>query len=617
MGDEVCLCCVAGFHRGRAWRVGPAGLTIGRSSACDVHLDEPAVSRRHCRISHDGARIILQLEKCGKPVLVNGFERTDTVLHPGDELGVGDSRFAIVATDGETASCPDCSDGFGTLTWTEDGHPVLVADHSSESPPALLPTNANELARLYRMGRAFASAGTMDGVFAVLEHELEERYRPRAMYVFRQAPGGTPHVAFQSLASQDLAPEPPYAVAQMCLVSGDAYVRPEMLHTPDGPRLLAVFASPATMGDEHVAALAVCLDAPQGVYAQSDVHFLRLVGFAIAPIIHAMDRLNGLRRENERLRALRPAAPLLLGESQAMQRVRDQIRDAAATDLTVIVTGETGTGKELAARMIHSMSVRNSKPFVVIHCPAIPRELFESELFGYEKGAFTGAHRGSVGLLATADGGTVFLDEIADLSLDNQARFLRVLDEGTFRRVGSLKESRVNLRIIAATNRDLQSMVRDGRFREDLYHRLAEFCIELPPLRERRSDIPILAQHFFQLEMIDSPRELHGIVPLALDELRARDWPGNVRELRNCIRRAMAVSASAFLTPDDVRQRGTMHPASLQQAPFTLEEVERRHVEAIFHQCNGDISRTAKALGIGRSTLYRKLAEYGVLPGRR
>jgi DNA-binding NtrC family response regulator len=285
--------------------------------------------------------------------------------------------------------------------------------------------------------------------------------------------------------------------------------------------------------------------------------------------------------------------------------VRSVIRQAAKSNLGVLIEGETGTGKELAARMVHDMSLRAKGPFVAINCAAIPKDLLESELFGYEKGAFTGATAQRSGLLEAADGGTFFMDEVGDLSPEGQARLLRVLESNTFRRVGGRDEIRVNIRIIAATNKITLDEVSAGRFREDLYYRLKGYALRMPALRDRPSDIPLLAEYFFEQARLRASRPVKGLSETAVEALRARRWPGNVRELKATIERALEMARGEFVETGDLGE--AYDPDS---APVTLEEIEKQHILQVVERCEGRMTEAAKILGIGRTTLYEKMARY-------
>jgi len=292
-----------------------------------------------------------------------------------------------------------------------------------------------------------------------------------------------------------------------------------------------------------------------------------------------------------------------------MKRVLELIATVAPSDTTVLITGESGTGKELVARAIHDASPRRYYPLVVIHCGALTETLLESELFGYERGAFTGARERRKGKFEVANGGTVFLDEISDISLRTQTDLLRVLQEKEIVRVGGSQSVRIDFRCIAATNRKLEAMVADGAFRPDLYYRLNVFNIELPPLRRRREDIPLLADHFLRKYSAAMNRPCLSLSAEALQLLMNHPWPGNIRELENGIERALLMARGNEIQPADFPFQ--VQSAS-QPAAQTLEDVERRHIEAILQQTAFNISRSAVILGIDRTTLYSKIKRYGL-----
>ncbi len=318
------------------------------------------------------------------------------------------------------------------------------------------------------------------------------------------------------------------------------------------------------------------------------------------------------RRENLGLReSLREISPGhdLIGASPAIHHVAELIETVAPTAATVLITGESGTGKEVVARAIHAASPRARMPMVTIHCGALPETLLESELFGYERGAFTGANFRKKGKFEIADGGTVFLDEVGDISLKTQTDLLRVLQEKEIVRVGGNQTVKVDFRSIAATNKDLQEMVRAGTFRPDLYYRLNVVSIRLPSLRDRREDIPLLAAHFLHKFAQAMNRPTPGLSPEARDVLLGYDWPGNVRALENAIERAMVMSRGAEIQVSDFPFQ--LADKSKHNAR-TLEEVERAHVEEVLAETQGNLSRTARILDIDRTTLYNKLRKYGL-----
>ena len=310
----------------------------------------------------------------------------------------------------------------------------------------------------------------------------------------------------------------------------------------------------------------------------------------------------------------------LMGDSPAMRRVYALIGQGAGTDLAVLITGESGTGKELVARSLHNAGPRKAEPFVAINCAALPEGLIESELFGHEKGAFTGADQLRVGAFERADGGTIFLDEIADLRPALQAKLLRVLQEQEIQRLGADSARPVDVRIVAATNRNAQEAVGDGSFREDLYYRLAAFPIEVPPLRRRRDDIPVLAQRFLEESAERAGKAVGGFSAAAMRLLLQYGWPGNVRELKNAVERAVVLETAGVIEAGDLPARlsgsaggvadaggaGYAADAGAEAIP-TLAQVEREMIARALESCRGNIAAAARALGINRATLYRKL----------
>lgn len=299
----------------------------------------------------------------------------------------------------------------------------------------------------------------------------------------------------------------------------------------------------------------------------------------------------------------------LIGQSPGMKRVFEMIETVAPTDATVLITGESGTGKEIVARAIHAHSPRRFMPMVVIHCGALTETLLESELFGHEKGSFTGAQYRKKGKFETADGGTVFLDEVADITLKTQTDLLRVLQEKEIVRVGSSQSVHVDFRCVAATNKRLEQLVKEGTFRPDLYYRLNVFAIDIPALRERREDIPLLANHFLVKYATAMNRPVPRIAAKALDLLLSYQWPGNVRELENAIERAMVISREPEIQPTDFPFQ--MNPAE-SAAGRTLEDIEKVHISRVLEETKWNLSRTARILDIDRTTLYNKLRRYGL-----
>jgi DNA-binding NtrC family response regulator len=300
----------------------------------------------------------------------------------------------------------------------------------------------------------------------------------------------------------------------------------------------------------------------------------------------------------------------LIGQSSAMRKIFDAIETVGPTDATVLITSESGTGKELLARAIHQASPRRFHPLVVIHCGALTETLLESELFGHEKGAFTGAQYRKKGKFEIAEGGTVFLDEIGDISLKTQTDLLRVLQEREITRVGGNQIIKVDFRCIAATNKDLEKLIEEGKFRPDLFYRLNVFRIELPPLRERREDIPLLVDHFVRKLSLAMNKRMTRVSPAAMNLLQQQPWLGNVRELENAVERAMVVGQEPELKEQDFIFKSQSGTGS-NGASKSLEDIERSHILRVVEECGGNQSRAAELLDIDRVTLYHKLKKYG------
>lgn len=321
----------------------------------------------------------------------------------------------------------------------------------------------------------------------------------------------------------------------------------------------------------------------------------------------------------------------IIGNSPAMEKIMETVRQVAAARSNVLLTGESGTGKEIVAQTIHRLSPRASNPFVVVHCASLNSNLLESELFGHEKGAYTGAHERQIGRFEKADGGTVMLDEIGDIDAATQVKLLRVMETRKFERVGGTKEIETDARIIAATNRNLKKMVATSQFREDLYYRLNVVNIEIPPLRERKEDIVLLLDHFLRLSAAENGKNINGFSKEALKLLTAYSWPGNVRELRNSVERMVVMARGTLLTVNDVpvdirsalsndipeeqnskSQEKQSIDSSDSENSFNIDQHEQNLIRQALDESNGNRTRAAEKLGVSRRTLHRKLRTYGL-----
>jgi two-component system nitrogen regulation response regulator NtrX len=336
-------------------------------------------------------------------------------------------------------------------------------------------------------------------------------------------------------------------------------------------------------------------------------------------------RQRKLEAENRALRARVDRAGKMVGESPLMRQLRELVAVAAPTNGRVLIFGENGTGKELVARTVHALSRRRNQPFVEVNCAAIPEDLIESELFGHVKGAFTGAVADRKGRFEAAHNGTIFLDEIGDMSLKTQAKVLRVLQEQVTEPVGSTTRVQVDVRVLAATNKDLLAEIRAGRFREDLYFRLNVIPVYVPPLRDRAEDIPLLVEHFIADLALEYRRRPKTLTPAAMARLQTYRWPGNVRELRNVIERVVIMAPGeeitdrdvAFLSGDPLAERPAEDGAATSLSLYSArDQFEREYILRELANQQGNISRTAEALGVERSNLYRKMRAFGIVPKR-
>lgn len=364
------------------------------------------------------------------------------------------------------------------------------------------------------------------------------------------------------------------------------------------------------------------------LYLYGNVSLLRDEDGNVAGAVGTFTDLTSFILNNEKIAVLeeqtksREAFQHLVGKSQVMQETFRRLRLAAQSDVTVLLTGESGTGKELAARAVHALSSRKEKPFYAINCSAIPETLLESELFGHVKGSFTGAIRDKTGVFQAADGGTLFLDEMGDTSPLLQLKLLRVLQEGEIRRVGDERGIKVNVRLLAATNRDLKALLGSGQMREDFYYRIRVFEITLPPLRERREDLPILVNHFIAEASRVHHRSVSDIANDAMQHIVKYSWPGNVRELKNAIEHAFVTVSGHCLTlldlPPEVRASGSKIPPSRSSPPSPEERAERERIVNALRKTNGQKMEAAKLLGVSRVTLWKKINRLGIqIPEQR
>jgi DNA-binding NtrC family response regulator len=601
MAVRYMITAKSGYTRGSSWLVDKKPLTIGRSYRCDIVVDDSTVSRQHCRVIKvlDGVR----LEDLGSrnPALVDGIPEKDAVLEVGDEFSVGRAVFLVtsVAQKGGGDEAPQqatetISVGLDELSF--DGQD----QHSA------WPGTSADYVLLFRFCRVCSHLKSETALANQMREVLDNRFGACAVHLISDHGAGWPVAETLGDGYEEIVT--PESIDR-ALEKRRAFSYTAKKSSVDGSY---VFVAPLFHSDMALGVAALMMTDFGGEGDRETVLTLfSALSELVGPYLFAArehERLVGL---NRRLAEGDPDGKMpLVGRGRAMNALRGLVLEAARTPLNVLITGETGTGKELIATAVHRNSARADKPFVIVNCAAIPAELLESELFGHERGAFTGAHVAKKGLLALADGGVLFLDEIGDLSLENQARILRVLEQGTYRSVGATTEKRVDVRFVAATNRSVE----DEGFRSDLYHRLAGFGLQALALRERPEDIPVLAQYFMDQVAAKDERLIHVLSEDAADALSTYPWPGNVRQLRNTVERIAHRTPSPLISVEDIWRDGLIgRTPSGEHTPLsTLADTEREHILKTLRICEGNRSKSARILGISRSTLYLKLAEYGV-----
>ncbi len=597
----------SGMYQGSSWTIAEGPIVLGRDQSCTIPINDPVVSRRHCQIYLEGEHAYLRDLDSRNATLVNGVPVKTVRLRAGDEVAVGSAVFLVAAVRN-----PLDRVGGGELKSSDTSSLKLDSPiYSYESGDSLFrrgtPHTTEQLIHLFTLGRSLSQASTLSELIAALLHGIAEEFTPdHFAAALRTHADAAPTVLPTSEADWLQKDNILHPLALQAINDKRSVLLPQQSGMGDQVGIRTSIISPIVLGQEVLGALVSQTCSPHRIYEESDLEYLIAHAYAIAPYIKAVEKLEQLEVENQRLVAGVAHQGPIVGASASLSTLRNQARDAARSSLSVLILGETGSGKELVARMIHELSSLADKPLVIVNCAAIPDELFESEVFGHERGAFTGAHAAKKGLLEESNGGTLFLDEVGDLSLPNQARLLRAIETGAYRKLGGNAVLQASVRVLAATNKNLEEEVANNRFRRDLYHRLNTFEIRIPPLRERRGDIPALAEHFRALATKREARGPSGFEPEALRALERHSWPGNVRELRNVIDRAVVVAKSDRITEKDIGLFSAAEPCE----PFlTLDALERRHIQEALRLAKGNVTDAAELLGMGRSTLYRKLAE--------
>jgi transcriptional regulator with GAF, ATPase, and Fis domain len=627
-------------------------LVFGRSDECDVVLTDGNVSRVHAHaIVLDGLVALVDLNS-SNGTFVNELPISRILLMDGDEIRLGET--VLVFCDAETggrefagaplASMPRFQSAPASpptpLEGTEElGRTQLFAPIPDDMHVEALKEIYLKLKALYRVFQEVSQSDTLSDMFEAVGRALTISTGAERVVFFLNAEktGETWHKFLTHTASKVDERQAASPVSEALLARARADLRMVPAHVePDGETDFAqgqanAIAAPVVRGGRLLAVLYVDNPATGEPFTKDDADFVYTLSLQLAVRLNQVEQVQQLRQENVELRRRVDADFAIIVRDEKMKAVMALTQRVAGSDSTVLVTGESGTGKELIARAIHHFSPRASKPLVAVNCAALPETLLESELFGHEKGAFTGAHERRIGKFELADGGTLFLDEIGDISAAAQAKLLRALQEGEITRVGGTKTIKVNVRVITATNKNLAEEVRQGRFRQDLYFRLKVIDIALPALRDRPDDIPVLAEHFLKQLRQKVPTRVKAFSPEALEVLKRYSFPGNVRELRNLVERALVFATGETILPEhfpvellEAAGGGLMIPAADNEAPqgeravrpdgtpLPLSEVERNHILLVLRHVRGNKLRAAAILGISRTTLYEKLKLYGL-----
>jgi transcriptional regulator with GAF, ATPase, and Fis domain len=628
---------VSGPLKGRLFALTFAELSIGRDPSNNIPLLDSLVSRKHCLIRKEGTGFCLHDLDSRNNTFVSGVPVKERLLTPGDQIRIGNS--VLIFQD------PNCETGTGNASLQLDATPVPGAatvilrkeDARYLQPPRpdALQANPKTVRDLKVLLDFSRTVNSVQGLTALQDKALEALLSivPADQAAILLTDDGTLEFSSVYGRHRKLGPNQPIHASQTILKrvlqenlsvlsddvqSDDSYREVESLIER---RVHSAMAVPLEVQNRIIGAMYLDASSP-GVRFDSDaLQLVATLGNITALAIENARHVERLGGENRRLTEELNLRHNMVGESKAMREVYEFVSRVAVRDSTVLIFGESGTGKELVARAIHMNSQRANKPFVAINCAAITETLLESELFGHERGAFTGAVSQKKGKLEVAEGGSVFLDEIGELALPMQAKLLRVLQEREFERVGGTRPIKLDVRLIAATNRDLKEASRTGAFRQDLYYRLNVVALRMPALRERRDDIPLLAAFFASSHGEKIKRRVNGISPEARACLMRYAWPGNVRELENAIERAVVLGSTDLIRPEDlpdsVIEETTEEGEPVSALHDGIREAKKLLIERAIDQADGNYTEAARILGVHPNHLFRLIRTLNLKPKRQ
>ena len=620
------LAVIAGPLKGQSFTLVEAETSIGRESASLICLSDPSVSRRHCIIKREGELFKVNDLESLNGTFVNDVPIKERFLEHGDRLRVGDYTFSFLLREGETLS--DSSTVFldeNKITTGANTLQVRITD--------AFHLMARDLSALMKISTTINSVRGLDAlqrrllelIFEVVPADsgaillIEDGNLAEFTSIFgldrKSGPNRTVRV---SRTITDRVLREGISILSNDVQEGGAFNESESLIAS---RIQALLCVPLVLFDQPVGVIYLCASDSLSRFDKDQLQLVTAIAGLAAVALENARHVEWLESENQRLQQDIQVEHNMIGESQRMRDVYQFIARVAPTVATVLIWGESGTGKELAARAIHLNSPRKSKPFIAVNCAALTETLLESELFGHEKGAFTGAVALKKGKLEVADGGTLFLDEVGEMPQLLQAKLLRVLQEREFERVGGTRTLKVDIRLIAATNKDLEDAIRQGSFRQDLYYRLNVVALNMPPLRERREDISLLASYFVQKYSDKCNRRVRGISSEARARLASYDWPGNVRELENAIERAVVLGTTEAILPEDLPEAAleTDVPAGdvgggVAKYHEAVAEAKKQLILKAVEQAGGNYTEAAKLLGVHPNYLHRLIRNMNLRP---
>ena len=619
---EPKLAAVAGPRQGTVISLGAVRTGVGRDATNEICLQSMWVSRRHCVFERQGAGVTVTDLGSHNGTFVNGVPVKERPLLHGDQVRIGDSIFLVLLLENEPvpAGAPVELKEQGMVT----GSTIeLSRTAASRSPAASSPSSGRVERDLSALLRINTAINSIQGVQALERALLESLFEvvPAERGAVLLAGRGSDEIASTFGLEKDAGPVQGIRVSRTIVLrvlrervsilcndvrDSDDFGASQSLLGADVHSVLAV---PLSFGARPLGVVYLDTSRPKIRFDEGHLELLTAVAGIASVALENARQIEWLEGENRRLRQDAEVSHNMVGEGSAMAAVLGFVAKAAPTDSTVLITGESGTGKELVARALHQNSPRAARPFVAINCAALAETLLESEMFGHERGAFTGAVLQKKGKIEVADGGTLFLDEVGELAPALQAKLLRVLQEHVFERVGGTRPIKVDVRLITATNRDLKEMTRTGGFREDLFYRINVVALEMPTLRARREDIPLLARYFASKYGERCNRRVAGISGGALDCLMRYEWPGNVRELENAIERAVVLGSGEMIRPEDlpesVLEAGPPGGPPVTRYHESLQETKKQLIVKAFKESGGNYVETARLLDVHPNYLHR------------